>query len=331
VEFDPHSLKVTGSPYPIPLDIEVDPPNGVASFDVSANGTFVYKSDIRKEVALTWSDEQGNEQAALDSVGAYSDFSISPDGKKIAVVRDGEVWAFDTQRRLFTRLTHSDQIEKYVGWTPDGRDVLFARDVPQYDIFKVAADGSRPEQVLLSTDHDKTWGVISGDGRTLLYNTDPNGNGDLYALALDSGAAAKPRPVLTGEAEQGRATFSPDSHWITYVSDESGRREAYLAPWPLDRGPARQQISDNGANSTLWAPDGKTIYYEWSNRIYKVRVNPAAGDIGRPELLSKIQPAVGYVVGPDGRFLIMRLAKSAERHSIKIVLNWSPVPPDARP
>ena len=117
--------------------------------------------------------------------------------------------------------------------------------------------------------------------------------------------------------------FSPDGQWITFTSNESGRSEVYLAPYPVDRGPVRQQVSVGGGTGAEWGADGRTIYYGWSDRIMRVRVNPRTGDIGKPDLLNRIQPTLGWTLARDGRFLVSRVAKNAQRHSIKVILNWT--------
>lgn len=85
------------------------------------------------------------------------------------------------------------------------------------------------------------------------------------------------------------------------------------------------QISDKGGEGPEWAPDGKTLYYSFSGLIRRVRVNPEAGEIGEPEVLRHIPPALGWTMAPDGRFLVARVAPNAERHSVKILLNWRSV------
>jgi Tol biopolymer transport system component len=128
---------------------------------------------------------------------------------------------------------------------------------------------------------------------------------------------------VSGPGTQVDAMFSPDGAWITYTSTESGRPEIFLAPYPVDRGPARQQVSVGGGEASEWAPDGRTIYYAWSGRVMKVKVDARSGDIGRPEVLNRDQPGIGWTIARDGRFLIGRASKSSERHSIKVVLNWT--------
>src|SRR6185295_2807226 len=100
------------------------------------------------------------------------------DGKKIGITRDGDVWIYDRQRSLFSRLTNTDQIEFNLTWSPDSRDIYYIRDVPQYDIFRRAADGSRAEELVVTSGSDKNIGAISPDGRSLLYDSDANNADD---------------------------------------------------------------------------------------------------------------------------------------------------------
>jgi serine/threonine-protein kinase len=281
-------------------------------------------------MALTWSDENGNEEAAIDSVARYTSWESSPDGKKIAVVRDGDVWVYDRQRVLFTRLTNSEQVERGLTWSPDSREIFYMRDVPQYDIFRRPVDGSSPEELVATSTTDKDGPSISPDGRTLLFYSDAGaGDEDIFATSTNPADRAPQRPIVRGSGSQTEPNLSPDGAWITYSSNESGRFEIFLAPFPTDRGPARQQVSVGGGAESQWAPDGRSIYYSFSGRIMKVKVNPAAGEIGRAEMLRRIPPAVGWTVARDGRFLIGRASKNSERHSIKVVLNWAATLRDA--
>jgi len=323
VPFDLHDFKPKAAAIPLSLDVETSPPSGWAAFAVSPNGNLLYRADALKSVVLSWTDANGNEETAVDSTARYSDASVSPDGRKLAVVRDGDVWIYDRQRKLFSRLTQTDQRETNLLWTPDSREVLYSRDHPQYDIYKRAVDGSRPEELVVTSPNDKEASSISSDGKILLYDDASGGGDDIYVTSANPGDHAAKRKLIGGQGEQQYARFSPDGAWIAYSSSESGRPEIYIAPYPVDRGPARQQVSDGGGASARWDNDGRTIYYSWNGRILKVKVNPATGDIGTPEVLARIQPALGWTTAPDGRFLVWRVAKSAESHSMKFVLNWA--------
>ncbi len=323
VPFDAKSLKVSGSPSASALDIETNPPNGWGGFAVASNGTIAYRTDALKSVELSWADEGGNEIAAIDSAGRYTEAVPSPDGSKVALVRDGEVWVYDIRRKLFSRLTRSEQLEENIVWMPDSKSVFYSRDVPQFDVFHRVADGSRPEEIVMTSGYDKEASSVSPDGSTLLYRTDPEGDGDVYAYDLGQPAGGKPRKIIGGAGTQSDAQFSPDGQWIAYTSDESGRIEVYLVPYPTDRGPARLQLSDGGGQSPKWGADGRTVYFGWAGRIQRTRINPRTGESERAEILSRIQPTLGWTTASPGRFLIARIAKDAERHSIKVVLNWT--------
>jgi Tol biopolymer transport system component len=322
VPFDLDGLKATGSALPVPLDVEIDPPNGWAALAIAPNGTIAYRTDASRSIQLTWSDEGGNEEIAIDSVGRFTDAAPSPDGRRIGVVRDGDVWVFDRQRKLFSRLTNTAQRETNLTWTPDSRQLIYSRDVPQYDIFMRSADGSRPEERLITSPNDKDPSAVSPDGRSVLFEESTE-DADIFEMSLNPADRAAKRKILGGQGEQSDARFSPDGQWIAYTSSESGRPEVYVAPYPVDRGPVRQQLSDAGGEAPMWGADGRTVYYAASGRITRVRVNPRTGEIGRPELLTKIPPATGWTTAPDGRFLVARPSRSMERHSIKVVLNWA--------
>jgi Tol biopolymer transport system component len=165
--------------------------------------------------------------------------------------------------------------------------------------------------------------TISPDGRTLLYWDDVAGHSDIYSSSPNPADHARPTRVINGSSSQARVSFSPDGQWITYTSDESGRPEVFLAPYPVNRGPVRQQVSVGGGGGSEWSADGRAVYYALDDRIWRARFNPQTGEIGKPELLSKIQPTLAWTLARDGRFLVSRVAKGAERHSIKVILNWS--------
>jgi Tol biopolymer transport system component len=200
--------------------------------------------------------------------------------------------------------------------------VIYTRDVPQYDIFMRLADGSQPEVLLVTSPTDKEVNAVSPDGRTLLFSDSQGGN-DIFAVPLNSASAASRKIIVAAPRAQDAARFSPDGQWIVYVSTESGRPEVYVAPYPVDRGPARHQISDEGGESPVWGADGRTVYYSSTGMIRRVRVNPRTGEIGQPESLTRIRPGIGWTMASDGRVLIARVAEGNETRSIKVILNWA--------
>jgi serine/threonine-protein kinase len=322
VPFDAGALKVTGTAVQLPIEIESRASNGWAAFAVSRTGTLVYREDILKNVEVIWSDENGNEEPALDSAARISDAVASPDNKKIAVVRDGDVWIYDRQRGVYTRLTQTEQVETALVWTPDSREVIYSRDVPQYNIFKRSADGSTPEELVVTSPRDKHADAVTPDGKWLIYQGDNVEGSDIF-IAPVSTADKTPPKILIQASGKGEAVLSPDGRWLAYTSTESGRSEIYLAAYPLDRGPVRQQVSTSGGIRAQWARDGRAIYYYSPGGILRVKVDPTTGNIGKAELVTKVRPALGWSIGPDGRFLISKIAKGGEHRSLKVILNWA--------
>jgi Tol biopolymer transport system component len=328
VAFDIGGMRSSGTPIQLPLSPLISPTNGWAGFAVAENGVLAYLSDPKAPVELAFVDEGGVRENAGTEAGAFAEAAVSPNGRLIAVSRDGDVWVFDRSRRFFTRLTRTEQFEGNLVWSPDSRSVYYVRDVPQFDIFRRAADGSSPEERVLTSAYDKIPTAISRDGSTLLYDDDSDAN-DIAVASLDGASATDKGPLSRAPGNQEDAVFSPDDMWIAYQSDESGRNEIYIVPYPASRG-SRQQVSISGGSDPQWGPDGRTVYYEWGGRIIRVRVNPRTGEIGAPEMLSRLPSHRFWSVAPDGRFLLGSTSAGAVQPTVKIVTNWPALIEDSR-
>jgi Tol biopolymer transport system component len=327
IPFDASNRRVTGQAVSLPLNVSIVSQNAWAGFAVSRDGMLLYLHDPRSAVELSWVDEGGNEEPAEAPPGVYTEARPSPDGKKIAIVRDRDVWVFDRSRRVFTRLTRTEQTEGGIVWSPDSRMVYFLRDTPIFDIFRRSADASTPEVRVVTSSADKTAGSISPDGRTLLFDHD-NASNSIDAIDLVSGG--EPRKLIDGPGDDESAQFSPDGNWIVYTSDESGRREVYLVPSAPGGSTPRQQVSVDGGSDPKWGADGRTVYFLASGQTVRVRINPRTGDIGKPEILSRLPEHTFLSVGADGRFLIGKPARGSERPSLRIVTDWTALLPGAK-
>jgi hypothetical protein len=124
--------------------------------------------------------------------------------------------------------------------------------------------------------------------------------------------------------------FSPDGKWLAYSSDESGRREVYLQPYP---GPgSKWQISSEGGQEPVWNPNGRELFYRSGSKIMAVEITTQPGfAAGRPKALFEgpYLPTAGsfpyYDVSPDGqRFLMLKPVESqaSAPTQINVVLNW---------
>jgi len=325
VPFDVSRLKLNGSPVLTGLDIAVNSTNGSAALSLALNGTLAYLRGGSNLVEVVRIDRRGNEEPALDSAGRITDVVESPDGRRLAVIRDGDVWIYERQRKLFTRLTRSEQRERSLVWAPDSRELYYVRDVPQFDVFRRAADASRPEELVLTSEVDKQPHAFSPDGTTLLYSfqSKPTDAEDVWAASINPRERKSPELVLGGIGRQVAAAFSPDGKWIAYVSNESGRDEVYVVPYPSGGRASRQQISLAGGELPKWTKDGKSIYYSWAGRIFRVSVNPATDVVGTPELLPRVERMRAWSLGADERLLVSRTPEGVTSQSVNVVLNWA--------
>jgi Tol biopolymer transport system component len=324
IAFDVGKFKATGTAMQLPVSIETHASDGWAGFAVSRNGTLVYREDVLGSVDVLWSDQNGNTEPALDSAARITSAVASPDNKKIAIVRDGDVWIYDRARGIYTRLTQTDQVEGDLIWTHDSREVFYNRDVPQYDIFERAADGSTPEHIAITSPNDKSISDVSPDGRTIIYTQENGPSGrDLFIASVGADGKTQSKPLIQANGIQKYATISPNGQWLLYRSSESGRSEVYIAAYPLGRGPVRQQASATGGDHPVWSSDGRFIYYSVADQIVRAPFDPQSGNIRKPETLSRMPSNIDWSIAPDGRFLLMKVAKKGEHRSLKVILNWT--------
>ncbi len=318
VLFDLRRMETAGTPAPVLQDVLFTPTSGSAAFALGGDGTLAYLKAGSADRAIRWIDDAGVERPAVDSAARYREAVPSPDGTQLAVVRDGDVWTFDLSRRFFTRLTNSEQIENWLIWTPDSREVVYRRDVPQFDVFKRVANASAPEELVITSSRDKRPGGLSPDGLYLLYDEHRDLKVAKFSPSSDDTAAT----FLGGPGAQRVGGFSPDGDWIAYQSNESGRDEVYLVPFPLDRGPRRERVSLDGGENPQWAPDGRAIYYQRSRQIFRAPVDLATGTVGRAEALPRIEGLVSWHVAPNGSLLVVKTVDESAPRSVSVVLNW---------
>lgn len=328
--FDPIGLKVAGEARPVAEQIDYFKPTGLAAFSASQNGTLAYQTGSPAS-QLTWFDRSGKETGKLGAPGSFDDLRLSPDGRKVAVgsrdPRTGttDVWIYELSRDMTTRLTFSPTSEFQAVWSPDGRSLVFAddRDGPP-DLFQKSIGGAGGERFLLKAQGVQLPLDWSRDGRYLAYeNWDPNTRADVWILPL--GGEQKPFPLLRSAFNEEDARISPDSRWIAYVSDESGRPEVYVQSFP--RAGETWRVSAKGGSRPIWRADGRELYYLAADRqIMAAPVKSALTfEAGTPTALFKADSIMldYYDVTPDGqRFLVDSSADRSRASPINIVVNW---------
>lgn len=340
VPFDPARLAVKGAAVQILEGVSEQSGSGAAQFSVSKSGALVYIPGgvSGSENILVWVDRKGTVQPLPAPRRAYSAPAVSPDGKRVAVeIQDSphNVWVYDIARNTLTRLTFEGANHNPI-WTPDGKRVTFGseRAGPQV-LFWKPADGSGADEQLITNEYPQTAESWSHDGQLLAIGvTDPATNEDVWLLSREGdpgtpGQGRKTRPLLHTQFNEETPMISQDGHWLAYASDESGKFEIYVQPFPgLGR---KWQISTEGGKEPLWSRNGKELFYRNGDKMIAVDIttNPNFS-AGTSKLLFQGQYAStnnrsSYDVAPDGQRFLM--VKPAEQDSsvmqISVVLNWS--------
>ena len=214
-------------------------------------------------------------------------------------------------------------------WSPDGSRIVFNSNRKGHlDLYQKASSGAGTEEVLLEDNLDKYPTSWSPDGRFILYRHQcPQTRAQLFVLPLSGDR--KPVPFLNTKFDESFGQFSPDGRWVAYRSNESGRNEVYVAPFPGPGG--KWQISTAGGDRPRWRRDGSEIFYlAPDNKLMAAAVNGkgASFEVGAVKPLFEARFVTGgryqYAVSADGqRFLINTTPEQAASAPITVVLNWT--------
>ncbi|MGH9363952.1 MAG: protein kinase domain-containing protein [Thermoanaerobaculia bacterium] len=322
VPFDPDSLQVEGPPVPLPERVLQEHYGGFSELAVSLSGSLAYvPAEGSTERTLVWVDRQGAVRLLPAPARPYNWLRVSPDGTRVAVSISADIWVYDTGRDTLSRLTF-DGTNDWPIWSPDGKRLVFAsiRGGP-FNMYAKSADGSGAEERLLSSPQPQIPGSFSPDGRTLAFiELDPAAREDLWLLPLDGDR--KPRPFLQTPFAEGAPALSPDGRWMAYESDESGRYEVYVRPYPGPGG--KWQISSGGGRYPVWGKDARELTYWNGSKLMAAPIETKTGfSAGKPALLFEGAYA-GSDVSPDGqRFLMIKEPENRSTATrINVVLGW---------
>jgi hypothetical protein len=345
--FDARRLELAGEAVPIAKGVT---DIGQPLFSVSKTGVLAYRTGVVSSALppnqLTWFDRAGKILGTLGEPGQYNTVALSPDGTRVAFSRNDpqaagggfgarrgntDIWLHEFSRGTSTRFTSDPGIDWMAVWSPDGSRIVFssARDGPM-NLYQKVSSGAGNEEALLKSNENKFAYDWSQDGRFLLYAVNAGQKYDLWVLPL-TGNDHKPMPYQT-ESSASQARFSPDSRWIAYLSDESGKNEVYVRPFPAASG-GKWMVSRGGGNQPRWRRDGKELFYvsaESKLMAVEVAAVPGSFQAGIPKALFAA-PIWGtanvtrYDVTADGKkFLISLPTETASEPSppITVVLNW---------
>ncbi len=304
---------------------------GFAAFAASQTGVLSYQPDTVVLSPLVWLDRSGKQMDTAGELSFYTHPRISPDGKRIAAVRhethseEGDIWLFDTERNNMTRLTFNTSDYSPPTWSEDGSQIFFGST----DIFQKASNGTGTEIVLFRSPIGKTTTDVSADGKFLSVNLDnAKTQQDLWILPLFG--ERKPFPFLQTVYNENSGQFSPDNRWIAYTSDESGKPEIYVRPFPA-KDAGKWQVSASGGTGARWRRDGKELFYISTDKNMLMAVDIKPGDTfesGQPRPLFEMPLATiaddsVYDITLDGqRFIVSSPPGRHYPSIITVIVNW---------
>jgi len=365
--FDPVRLEVLGDPVTV-VERVMMKPSGAANYAVSHAGTLVYigagQSEMSAPRALVWVDRKGHEEPTGAPLRAYGTPRISPDGTRIATeIYDAttDIWIRHFGQETLRRLTFDSPGGAGMGagmavWTPDSRHIIFeARRTGMPSVYRQAADGSGTVE-RLSTSAPPQWSTsITPDGTWLSgFEQVPRTAPDVFFLPLTRdlvqpgsnpapldqargrpGIGESPiEPLVETRFKGSMADFSPNGRYFAYQSEESGRSEVYIRPFPrVNNG--RWQVSTAGGTRPVWARNGGELFYlDASNALTVVPVGTSGPtiSIGIPAKLfdtryAEPNPSRHYDVSVDGRrFLMLKASETGDAKatpvSMVLVEHW---------
>jgi len=329
VPFDSRRLQVAGPSFPILEGVmRSGATGGVYQYAISTNGTLAYVAGQNQDDRqMVWVDRRGKEELLAAPPRVYGYPRLSPDGRRIAVGIEGQIWMYDLARGTLTRLTFQG-INANSAWTPDGKRLAFqSSNGGPLNLSLQPADGSGAPERLTNREVRQAPSSFSPDGQLLAFvETTPNTGMDIWILRMSD---RKAQPFLQTPANEGGPQFSPDGRWLAYSSNESGRTEIYVQPYPGPGG--KWQISNDGGAEPMWNPNGRELFYRNGNKMMAVDVSvQPTFTPGNPRVLFEGQylPTGAalpyYSVTPDGqRFLMVKASEQEQAATqINIVLNW---------
>jgi eukaryotic-like serine/threonine-protein kinase len=343
VRFDVNAVEVSGPAVPVVEDVQRVPlfpgSSGLAHYAVSDDGMLAYVPRAASDVAprsLVAVDRLGNIRPLLDERRSYWRPRLSPDGTRVAVEVQGErdlhIWIVDLASKSASPLTFDGTINWAPVWAPDGQSVIYVSDREgAFAAYEKAADGSGEPTLVRRINEEIVTTDASPDGVLAFTEGGDDGRRAIWTLRLGDRTAG---PFLDTTALETMPMFSPDGRWLAYVSNETGRQEVYVRPYPRAEGGIRR-VSDGGGTAPVWSRDGSTLYYRnvtGALMALPVRLGSALV-VGRPVSLFQVlgrfrvsgQTPAYDVSAIKGQFIMVTEAENRRppQGRIHVIQNWT--------
>jgi len=334
VPFNLAALEVTGDSVQVVQGVR-QTPSSYVDYAISDNGTLIYVPSTSTgglDRTLVWVDREGQEEPLAAEPQGYDFPRISPDGSRLAISVNesggADVWIYDLEREILTRLTFDPAVDHGALWTPDGQRIVFdsGRDGGVHNLYWKAADGTGQVERLTTSPNFTGAYSFSPDGKSLVHrDAGTTSAWNLHVLSMEGDFSSQ--PLLDSEFAERSAAISPSGHFIAYESDESGQSEIYVRPFPnVDDG--KWQISRDGGTGPVWAHRGQELFYRSGETMMVVGIKTEPTfTAGSPVVLftgryTKFGGFVNYDISPDGQRFLMIKAREGSTGQINVVLNW---------
>ena len=333
--FDVRTLRLTGR------ERELADTVATADLSLSPGGTLAYIKGVVQSVQAMWVDRNGVARPVAPDLKDFRvlDPALSPDGKRLIVVMAGidgkrHLWLKPVDGGPRSRLTFDGTQNFRPAWRPGTSAFTFSSDREaaggKYWLFESDADGTarvrKPELRDPRAIATSTW---SPDGKWLVFRTDNQepGNGDI--MAIRPGVDTVARALVATPAEELSPAVSFDGRWLAYSSNESGRQEVYVRPFP-EASSARFQVSSASGINPAWNRNGKELFYlDAAYSMIAVPVTTGATfKSGSPQVLFSAAQYISnpfarqYDVMPDGKRFVMLGGEADRTVHVVVVFNF---------
>ena len=339
--FDLGRMQVAGVPVAVASGVSALSAANYVNFSVSQTQTLIYSSaNTEIDRQLCWYDRQGKQLSKLGQPEYASAPQLSLDGKRLALrlltqpVGNFEIWVYDLARGLQARTSFSGLTVFGPVWSPDGLELAISHSSPQASgarMYLLQADGTGKEEPLEPpsfeslANYPSSW---SPSGHLLLFDhQDKSGKISMWVLHLNGDR--KPYTFLETPFNAQMGAFSPDGHWVAYVSNDSGKNEIYVVPFPNPG--ARVRVSIQGGSQPRWRRDGRELYYlSPEAKIMAAELATGMGDlrVGAVRPLFPLSGLTGvpgflYDVSADGqKFIAVQELEHTSTVPLTVVANW---------
>ena len=345
VPFDLDRLELRGNAVPLLDDVAYHPLYGGAQFDVSRNGTLVYRKTsggtAQALSTIQWLTPDAGGAARKEPLrsqpGIYMSPRISPDASRLAILLTEQgttdLWVYDLRRDVMTRLTSGGGVITPITWSPDSRYVFYG--TLRNGIFSTRSDGAGdPRPLTGATAIQAPWSIASG-GKRLAYS-EFAGPAQIWTVPLEETGgeirAGKAEQFLKSSFNDLAPAFSPDRKWLAFCSNATGTYEVFVQPFPGPGG--RWQISNSGGMLPVWSPNGRDLLYQSGDRIMAAAYTTQADRFiaEKPRVWIQMPPTVSpgfdraWDLAPDGKRIAalapaQPLGPSPQDHELLLLLN----------